>query len=144
MSILVPSIISLAGNEKIILHKSLDQFEFKQDPTTGFGVSCHWASDKSRYKVVNTLDPSFLIKSFSFVQVRRVIIKSGPSLKFSLIGQCTTQLAALKCLNNSPYTYNGKYFVNILVPPFLTGSSSFLQETMTCISAWMTSNFNQI
>ena len=31
-----------------------------------------------------------------------------------------------------------------LVPSFLTGTSPFLQETRTCIKAWMSSNFNQI
>ena len=34
--------------------------------------------------------------------------------------------------------------MNTLAPSFLIGSSSFLQETRTCIKAWMTSNFNQI
>ena len=35
----------LAGNEDI--HKSLDEFEFRPDPTTDYGVSCPWASKKS-------------------------------------------------------------------------------------------------
>ena len=41
------------------MHKSLDEFEFRQDPTSDYGVSCHWASEKSMYIVVNTQDPSF-------------------------------------------------------------------------------------
>ena len=46
------------------MHKSLDEFEFRQDPT--YGVSCPWASEKSMYDIVNTLAPSLLIESSSF------------------------------------------------------------------------------
>ena len=42
------------------MYESLDEFEFWQDPTTDYGVSCPWASEKSMYNVVNTLAPSFL------------------------------------------------------------------------------------
>ena len=34
----------LASNED--MHKSLDEFEFRPDPTTDYGVSCPWASKK--------------------------------------------------------------------------------------------------
>ena len=51
------------------MHKSLDEFEFPQDPTTDYGVSCPWASEKAMYNVVNTLAPSFLIEISSFLQV---------------------------------------------------------------------------
>ena len=27
------------------MHKSLDEFEIKPDPTIDFGVTCHWASE---------------------------------------------------------------------------------------------------
>ena len=64
----------LAGNED--MHESLDEFEFQQDPTTDYGVRCPWASEKSMYNVVNTLAPSFLIESSSFMQVRRTTIIS--------------------------------------------------------------------
>ena len=49
------------------MHESLDEFEFRQDPTTDYGVSCPWASEKSMYNVVNTtVAPSFLIEFSSF------------------------------------------------------------------------------
>ena len=73
----------LAGNED--MHESLDEFEFRQDPTTDYGVSCPWGSEKSMYNVVNTLAPSFLIGSSSFLQVTRTTIKSGLSSKLSLL-----------------------------------------------------------
>ena len=60
-------IFILAGNED--MHESLDEFEFGQDPPTDYGVSCPWASEIAMYNVVNTLAPSFLIESSSFMQV---------------------------------------------------------------------------
>ena len=55
------------------MHKSWDEFEFQPDPTTNSGVTCPLASEKSMYNVVNTLAPSFLIGSSSFLQVVRTI-----------------------------------------------------------------------
>ena len=64
MNTLVPSFFNLvffvpAGNKD--LHKSLDEFEFQQDPTTDYRVNCPRTSEKSMYNVVNTLAPSFCI-----------------------------------------------------------------------------------
>ena len=126
------------------MHKSPDEFEFRQVPTTDYGVSCPLASEKSMYNVVNTLVLLFLIKSSSLLQVRRTTIMSKLSSKFSLIGPYTAELAALERLKKSPYAYNGRIIVNTLTPSVLIGSSSFMQKTMTCIKAWMSSNFNQI
>ena len=67
------------------MHESLNEVEFWQDPTTDYGVSCPWASEKSMYNVVNTLAPSFLIESSSFMQIRRITIISQTSSKFSTI-----------------------------------------------------------
>ena len=80
------------------MHKSLDEFEFRQDPTTDYGVSCPWLSEKSMYNDVNTLAPSFSIESSSFLQVTRTTIKSVLSSRLSLIGPCTAELAAFECL----------------------------------------------
>ena len=73
------------------MHKSLDEFEFRQDPTTDYGVSCPWAYAKSMYNVVNTLAPSFWIESSLFLQVTRTTIKSELSSKLSLIRPCTAE-----------------------------------------------------
>ena len=67
------------------MHESLGEFEFRQDPTTDYGLSCPWASEKSMYNVVNTLASSFLIEFSSILQVKRTTIKSGLSSKLSLI-----------------------------------------------------------
>ena len=80
------------------MHESLDEFEFRQDSQTDYGVSCPWASEKSMFNVVNTLAPSFLIEYSSILQVTKTTIKSGLSFKLSLIGPCTAELAALERL----------------------------------------------
>ena len=50
------------------MHKSLDEFEFRQYSTTDYRVSCLLASEKkSMYIVAITLAPSFLIESYSFL-----------------------------------------------------------------------------
>ena len=58
-------IFIFAGN--MDMHESLDELELRQDPTTDYGVRCPWASEKSMYNAVNTLAPSFLIESSSFI-----------------------------------------------------------------------------
>ena len=80
------------------MHKSLDKFEFRRDPITHYGLSCPWAFEKSMYIVVNTLAPSFLIESSTFVQERRATILSQTSSKFSTIRPHTAELAALERL----------------------------------------------
>ena len=39
-----PILFKLAGNED--MHNILDEFEFRPDATTDYGVSCPWASEK--------------------------------------------------------------------------------------------------
>ena len=54
------------------MHESLD--EFRPDTTTNSRVICPYTSEKLLYNVVNTLAPSFLIGSSSFLQVMRTTI----------------------------------------------------------------------
>ena len=49
-----------------------------------------------------------LIRSFLYLQVIRICIKSQMSSNFGQIGLLTTELAALERLKNFPKTYNGK------------------------------------
>ena len=88
----------LAGNKGN--HKSLDEFEFQSDSIYDCRVSCPLVSEKSTYKLVSTLVPSFLIGSSSFLQVTRITIKAWMNLNFSLIPPLTAELAALECLKN--------------------------------------------
>ena len=84
------------------MHESLDEFQFQLDTTTDSRVIWHWASEKSMYNVGNTLDPSFLIGSSFFMQVRRTTIISRASLNFSQIRPRTAELAALERLKKFP------------------------------------------
>ena len=125
------------------MHKSLDEFKFRPDTTTNSRVICPCASETLMYNVVNTLAPTFLIRSSSFLQVMRTTIKSRTSSKFDQIQPWTAELAALGRLEKFPYTYNGRNLVNTLAASFLIGSSLFLQVTRTCMKAWMSSNFGK-
>ena len=93
---------------------------------------------------VNSLAPSFLIRSSSFLQASRTTIISLTSSKFGQIRPWTAELAALERLEKYPYTYKGENVVNTLAPSFLSGSSSFLQVIRTTISVRMNSKFGQI
>ena len=79
------------------------------------------------YNVVSTRAPSFLIGSYSFLQVTRTAIKAWMGLKISKIERGSMELAALEDLKKSPYTCNGSNVVSTLMLSFLDGSSSFLQ-----------------
>ena len=98
---LVDSIILiLAGNED--MHESLDEFKFRPDTDTITRVICPFASEKLLYNVVSTLEPSFLIGSSSYLQVKRTSITSRKSSKFGQIGPRTAELAALERMEKSP------------------------------------------
>ena len=84
------------------MHGSLDEFKLRPDTTTDSRVICPCASEKLTYIVVNTLAPSFLIGSSSYLQVMRTSITSRTSSKFSQIGLRTAELAALGRLEKSP------------------------------------------
>ena len=84
------------------MHESLDEFKFRPDTTANSIVVCPCASEKLMYNVVNTLAPSFLIGSSSFLQVTRTTIKAWASSKFDHIRPRTAELAALERLEKSP------------------------------------------
>ena len=85
-----------AGNED--MYKSLNEFEIQPDATTGF----HCNHSYSGENVFSTLAPSFLIGSFSYLQVTRTSITSRTSLKFGQIGPRTAELAALERMKKIP------------------------------------------
>ena len=84
------------------MHKSLDEFKFRPDTDTNTRVICLCVSEKLLYNVVNTLAPSFLIGSSSYLQVTRTSITSRTSSKFGQIGPRTAELAALERMKKSP------------------------------------------
>ena len=79
------------------MHKSLDEFEIQPDQTTGFH------GNRKCYNLKNgvaTFSRSFLMGSFSYLQVMMTYIRAWISLKFGQIRPRTTELAALKRLKN--------------------------------------------
>ena len=75
---------------------------FGQKPSPNTRAICPCTSEKLMYNVANTLAPLFLIGSSSFLQVRRITIKSWTSSKFDQIGLWTAELTALERLEKSP------------------------------------------
>ena len=74
-----PILLILAGNED--MHKISDEFEFRPDRTTDYGVSCPWASKKFPIDLqwenaVSMLAHSFLMESSSKLLVTRTVIKA--------------------------------------------------------------------
>ena len=96
-----PILFKLAGNEDI--HNILDEFEFRPDRTTDYGVTCPWASEKNSHRLKMGKTKSsrlFMIRSFSYLQVMRTYIKAYMSLDFGQVPPLTTELAALERLKN--------------------------------------------
>ena len=66
----------------------MNEFEFRPDRTTDYGVSCPWASKKYPYRSYNgengvsTFSLLFLIGSFWYYHVTRTSIKAWMSLNF--------------------------------------------------------------
>ena len=74
------------------MHKSLDEFEIRPDPTTGFHGNNYCYNLENG---VTTFSRLFLMGSFSYLQVMMTYIRAWMSLKFSQIQLWTTELAAL-------------------------------------------------
>ena len=67
----------LAGNED--MHRSLDEFEIRPDPTTGFHGNRYCYNLKNGVALFSRL---FLMGSFSYLQVMLTYIRAWMSLKF--------------------------------------------------------------
>ena len=90
-------------------------------------------------KILLALEPSFCIRSCSFLQVTRTTIKAWMSSNFGGIPPLAAELAAFELLKKT--TYN---LVSTLAPSFFIGSSSYLQVTRTTIIFRRSSKFDQI
>ena len=81
-----PIFFKLAGNKD--MHNIMNEFEFRPDRATDYGVSCPWASKKYPYRPYNgengvsTFSLLFLIESFWYIHVTRTSIKAWMSLNF--------------------------------------------------------------
>ena len=95
------------SNLQVTRHKIFDEFEFRPDKTTPYGVRCPWASKKIPIDLhgVSKLACSFLIGSSSNLLVTRTGIKSQTNS--GRIGSVTLELHALEGRLKFQYTYNG-------------------------------------
>ena len=88
---------------------------------------------------MSTLVLSFLIESYSFLQVTRTTTKAWRSFNFYQIPSPAIELAALERLKTECIM-----FLSILGPSFLIESYSFLCVTRTAIPAYMGLKFGKI
>ena len=88
---------------------------------------------------MNTLAPSFLNQSSSFLQVTRTCMKAWIEFKFRPDTDTNTRVIC-PCASEK-LLYN---VVSTLAPSFLIGSSSYLQVTRTSITSRTSSKFGQI
>ena len=81
-----PIFFKLAGNKD--MHNIMNEFEFRRDRTTDYGVSCPWASKKYPHRPYNwengvsSFSLLFLIGSFWYFHVTRTSIKAWMSSNF--------------------------------------------------------------
>ena len=81
-----PIFFKLAGNKA--MRNIMNEFEFRPDRTTDYGVSCPWASKKYPHRPYNgengvsTFSLLFLIGSFWYFHVTWTSIKAWMSLNF--------------------------------------------------------------
>ena len=100
VTILAPSFLNQSSSFLQITRTCMKAWmssNFGQIPTPT-PVICPCTSEKLLYNVVSTLAPSFLIGSFSYLQVTRTSITSRTSSKFGQIGPRTAELTALERL----------------------------------------------
>ena len=98
------------------MHKISDEFKFRPDRTTDYGVSCHWASKKfpidlSWKNAVSMLARSFFIESSSKLLVTRAGIKARMSLILGRIRLLTLELLAFEW--RKFYTFELELYISL-------------------------------
>ena len=89
--------------------KGCIRFWGRLDQNSGFHGNRKAPLTYNRENDVSTFSRLFLIRSFLYLQVTRICIKSRTSLNFGQIGSLTTELAALERLKISHRLIMGKY-----------------------------------
>ena len=123
------------------MHKSLDEFEFRPDPTTDYGVSCPWASKKSTSPLCSVAIDPILFKLAGNEDMHNILdeFEFRPDLTIDYGVSCPW--ASEK---NSNRLIMGKTKSSRFLGCFLIGSFSYLQVIRTYIKAYMSLNFGQI
>ena len=74
------------------MHKSLDEFEFRPDPTTDYGVICPWALKNRRHHFFSVAIDPILFKLAGNEDMHNIL----DEFEFRQIGPPTTELPALE------------------------------------------------
>ena len=87
---------------------------------------------------MNTLAPSFLIGSSSYLQVTRTSITSQTSSKFGQIGTRTAELAAIERLEKSPFLIGHRELILYPIDPNI---EPLVLDSLFCISQYSSEIF---
>ena len=95
------------------MHKSLDEFEFRPDPTTDYGVSCPWASKKSTSPLFSSPEP---------------LGSQGELIVYPYsVGRCRRRCRRQQCLNifssETALPIKAKFYVE---PPWEGGTKVYI------------------
>ena len=145
-----PIFFKLADNKD--MHNIINEFEFRPDRTTDYGVSCPWASKKYPYRPYNgengvsTFSLLFLIGSFWYFHVTRTSIKAWMSLNFlkwdltlahwtQVSDRCPLgYLLVNECCGTLGTTVNEAYFASFSMEAHVTGITPGCEDTDFYIS----------
>ena len=129
-------IIKVAGNQD--RHKSAVEFDFGQNQTTHFGVTCPWVMKISHFWTWISLKPVGQSWSNFMCSITGV----GERLH-KVLGRLD-QNSGFHGNRKPSLTYNGENDVSTFSRLFLIWSFLYLQVTRTCIKSWTSLNFCQI
>ena len=129
-------IIKFAGNQD--RHKSSNEFDFRSDQTTNFGVTCPWMTKILQFWTWISLRP--FGQSWSNFMCS---IAGGGERLHNVLRQIA-QTSGVHGNRKPPLTYNRENGVSTFSLLLMIQSFIYLQVTRTCIKSQTSSNFGQI
>ena len=129
-------VIKVAGNQD--RHKSSDEFDFRADQTTHFGVTCPWMTKILHFWTWISLRP--VGQSWS----NFICSITGGGERLQMFWGRLDQNSGVHGNRKPPLTYNGVNGVSTFSWLPLIRSFLYMQVMRTYIKSWTSSNFGQI
>ena len=129
-------IIKVADNQDG--HKSSDEFDFRPDQNTNFGITCPWMMNILHFRTWISLRP--VANLDQILCVGSLGMGKGCIMFWGRLDQNS----GIHGNRKPPLTDNGENDVSTFSQSFLIRSFLYLQVTRTCIKSRMSSNFGQV
>ena len=129
-------VITVAGNQD--RHKSTDEFDFRPDQTTNFGVTCPWMTKILHFRTWISLG------QLANLDQILCVASLGLGKDCVMFWGRLDQNSGVHGNRKSPLTYNEENGVSTFSRWLLIRSFLYLQVTRTCIKSRTSSNFGQI